>query len=427
MLGLKVSGEAEELCTLLNSERHVDACITTDSNDFLFGATCVLNASGLIPSEGSVVVDLSENDAQSYTSLSVLVVDCDTECLTIVSDMLRRFEYKVITAKRAADALCIVRETENELDLILTETHLPDMKMYEFLEALGQMSNLPIVVMSAENDSKAILGSYHKGAVFYLVKPLMMNDVKNLWQFAYISKTERMMSMEGLSGFSQESQHGDSEARESIVTMEKQVLLCAKGHEQEEMYKEGKEDNFEVLKESRIIWTDELHEKFLQAVKEQGVQNARPKNILEHMNVQGLKKEQVSSHLQKYRIKLRKKQEFAQNTMKNFNGLMYMPSLGSIYLTNRVDTGPNRVPNFLQRQSTLQNSFPGFSRPDSGQFGFRNFVIGELPHSKKMKNHVGDSGFSVTYHPKLFNDTIRGQQEELVLMPQLSSVPPPAR
>ncbi|KAF5744345.1 two-component response regulator ARR14 [Tripterygium wilfordii] len=79
--------------------------------------------------EGSVVVDLSENDAQSYTSLSVLVVDCDTECLTIVSDMLRRFEYKVITAKRAADALCIVRETENELDLILTETHLPDMKI----------------------------------------------------------------------------------------------------------------------------------------------------------------------------------------------------------------------------------------------------------------------------------------------------------
>ncbi|KAA8515994.1 hypothetical protein F0562_019173 [Nyssa sinensis] len=39
---LKARGEAEALCAQLNSEGQVDACITADSDAFLFGATCVI-------------------------------------------------------------------------------------------------------------------------------------------------------------------------------------------------------------------------------------------------------------------------------------------------------------------------------------------------------------------------------------------------
>ncbi|XP_052171367.1 flap endonuclease GEN-like 1 [Diospyros lotus] len=39
---LKAKGEAEALCGKLNSEGHVDACITADSDAFLFGAHCVV-------------------------------------------------------------------------------------------------------------------------------------------------------------------------------------------------------------------------------------------------------------------------------------------------------------------------------------------------------------------------------------------------
>lgn len=45
MLGipvLKAKGEAEALCAQLNSEGYVDACITSDSDAFLFGAKCVI-------------------------------------------------------------------------------------------------------------------------------------------------------------------------------------------------------------------------------------------------------------------------------------------------------------------------------------------------------------------------------------------------
>lgn len=49
------------------------------------------------------------------------------------------------TATEATDALRILREKEDEVDLILTEAHLPDMDQYEILETLGKMSSLTIV------------------------------------------------------------------------------------------------------------------------------------------------------------------------------------------------------------------------------------------------------------------------------------------
>ena len=39
---LKAKGEAEALCAQLNKEGQVDACITSDSDAFLFGAHCVV-------------------------------------------------------------------------------------------------------------------------------------------------------------------------------------------------------------------------------------------------------------------------------------------------------------------------------------------------------------------------------------------------
>lgn len=39
---LKANAEAEALCAELNREGYVDACITADSDAFLYGAQCVI-------------------------------------------------------------------------------------------------------------------------------------------------------------------------------------------------------------------------------------------------------------------------------------------------------------------------------------------------------------------------------------------------
>eukprot|EP01102_Stenamoeba_stenopodia_P011668 TRINITY_DN3605_c0_g1_i1.p1 TRINITY_DN3605_c0_g1~~TRINITY_DN3605_c0_g1_i1.p1 ORF type:complete len:235 (-),score=49.22 TRINITY_DN3605_c0_g1_i1:222-926(-) len=50
----------------------------------------------------------------------------------------------------------------------------------------------------------------------------------------------------------------------------------------------------------RLHWTEELHEKFEKAVQKLG-SKARPSKILKEMNVENITREQVASHLQKYR------------------------------------------------------------------------------------------------------------------------------
>ena len=54
---------------------------------------------------------------------------------------------------------------------------------------------------------------------------------------------------------------------------------------------------------NRLVWNDELHRRFMNAVNHLGLDAAVPKTIMQMMNVEGLTRENVASHLQKYRLK----------------------------------------------------------------------------------------------------------------------------
>lgn len=59
-------------------------------------------------------------------------------------------------------------------------------------------------------------------------------------------------------------------------------------------------------KKTRMVWTPELHHRFVEAVAHLGDKGAVPKAIVRLMNVEGLTRENVASHLQKYRIYLKR-------------------------------------------------------------------------------------------------------------------------
>lgn len=63
-----------------------------------------------------------------------------------------------------------------------------------------------------------------------------------------------------------------------------------------------------TLKRPRLVWTPQLHKRFVEAVAQLGIKNAVPKTIMQLMNVDGLTRENVASHLQKYRLYLKRMQ-----------------------------------------------------------------------------------------------------------------------
>lgn len=61
-------------------------------------------------------------------------------------------------------------------------------------------------------------------------------------------------------------------------------------------------------------WTQELHERFVNAVETLGADKAVPSKILEHMGpmAAGLTRQNVASHLQKYRTRKRTQNDFCK-------------------------------------------------------------------------------------------------------------------
>ena len=68
------------------------------------------------------------------------------------------------------------------------------------------------------------------------------------------------------------------------------------------------EEPARTLKWLRLVWTPQLHKRFVDAVAHLGIKNAVPKTIMQLMSVDGLTRENVASHLQKYRLYVKRMQ-----------------------------------------------------------------------------------------------------------------------
>ena len=75
----------------------------------------------------------------------------------------------------------------------------------------------------------------------------------------------------------------------------------------------GGEEPARTLKRPRLVWTPQLHKRFVDAVAHIGIKNAVPKTIMQLMSVEGLTRENVASHLQKYRLYLKRMQSGGGN------------------------------------------------------------------------------------------------------------------
>lgn len=74
----------------------------------------------------------------------------------------------------------------------------------------------------------------------------------------------------------------------------------------------GEDMTVRAMKRPRLVWTPKLHKRFVEAVETMGVDKAVPKTVMQMMDVSGLTRENVASHLQKYRLLLKKQDQERQ-------------------------------------------------------------------------------------------------------------------
>ncbi|XP_017442367.1 two-component response regulator ARR14 isoform X1 [Vigna angularis] len=232
--------------------------------------------------------------------LKVLVLDNNLKCLAAVSKMLQALGYEVVTASLASEALSIVKEKRNELNLALVEVHLPDMGIVLLSQKIRELTTMPYFLMTANNNT---LGELF-GSKLCFEKPIKISDLNSLWKYAlWRIEDGRVITIdvEGFGRFqSQETIVNNNRECESFINTGGQTLQSVIiGERKHEIG--GKQSESLMLGRKRLNQTYDSHVKFLGGggVELAGT-SALPDQRTQLRNVSGLAIQNIESHFQQY-------------------------------------------------------------------------------------------------------------------------------
>ncbi|XP_011017981.1 PREDICTED: two-component response regulator ARR12 isoform X2 [Populus euphratica] len=254
----------------------------------------------------------SVNEKMFPVGMRVLAVDDDPICLKVLENLLRKCQYEVTTTNQAVTALEMLRENRNKYDLVISDVNMPDMDGFKLLELVGLEMDLPVIMLSSHGDKEFVYKGITHGAVDYLLKPVRLEELKNIWQ--HVIRRKKWYPQDQNRSPNQDkggdgAGEGDQVTSTGSADQNGKVNRKRKDQDEEEEGEgEDGNDNEESgnQKKPRVVWSVELHQKFVSAVNQLGLDKAVPKKILDLMNVDGLTRENVASHLQKFRLYLKR-------------------------------------------------------------------------------------------------------------------------
>ncbi|KQK01151.1 two-component response regulator ORR23 [Brachypodium distachyon] len=254
---------------------------------------------------------------QFPVGMRVLAVDDDPVCLKVLETLLRRCQYHVTATNQAVIALRMLRENRDMFDLVISDVHMPDMDGFKLLELVGLEMDLPVIMLSGNGETKTVMKGITHGACDYLLKPVRIEELRNIWQHVVRRKfsTPDYVNLDTYEECNKPP-NADSGYVYSQVTCgspdqngrpnKKRKDYHSEEEGEDEESNGQDDDDPSAPKRPRVVWSVELHRKFVAAVNHLGIDKAVPKRILELMNVEKLTRENVASHLQKYRLYLRR-------------------------------------------------------------------------------------------------------------------------
>ncbi|KAK2395183.1 two-component response regulator ARR12 [Trifolium repens] len=240
--------------------------------------------------------------------MRVLAVDDDRTCLKILEKLLLKCQYHVTTAENAITALNLLRENKNNYDLVISNVHMPDMDGFKLLELIGLEMDLPVIMFSANDDPKMVLKGITHGACDYLLKPVILKEVQTIWQ--HVIRKKKTTRRSNRDAPNSDSGNGIDSAVTGNSDQNERPSRKRKEKNEDDADEENEDDHDNddptAKKKARVVWTPSLHLKFVAAINQLGIDKAVPKKILDLMNDEKLTRENVASHLQKYRVYLKR-------------------------------------------------------------------------------------------------------------------------
>jgi len=141
-----------------------------------------INHKELAPEKRKVIESIRMKD-DILTGKNILVVDDDVRNLFALTTVFERYNINVITAESGREAINIINDDKQKVDMVLMDIMMPEMDGYETTQKIRREhknSTLPIIAVTA----KAMKGDRQKcieaGASDYITKPLKIDQLLSL-------------------------------------------------------------------------------------------------------------------------------------------------------------------------------------------------------------------------------------------------------
>jgi two-component system response regulator FlrC len=109
-------------------------------------------------------------------SLSILVVEDNTDFRQLLTEALHLFNHEVTQAESAEHAIEILKS--QSFDFIFTDINMGEMNGIELTEYIRKTdSTIPIIILTGNSDRQLIKDALNVGVSDYLLKPIQIKDL----------------------------------------------------------------------------------------------------------------------------------------------------------------------------------------------------------------------------------------------------------
>ncbi|CAH2063064.1 unnamed protein product [Thlaspi arvense] len=322
------------------------------------------------------------------TNIRVLLVDADPKSSSVMKNLMAQFSYQVTIFENGDEAISFLVNSKHEIDLVIWDFHMPDIDGVEALNTIGKEMDLPVVITSHDHKKETVMKSTKNGACDFLVKPVSREVIAVLWRHVY-HKGMSKSGLDSVESYPEDLYQSNEEGSKNVEDSGEQNTSDQKGDKS-------------LTKKPRMTWTPELHQKFEKAVEKMGsLDSAVPKQILkcmqEEMNVEGLTRNNVASHLQrlrwqKYRLNNEKNPSVPKETREDSgwrNAVQNITLTAAKPLLNQSLNLHNRVPYFTNHQAAanapLQYPTTNYVTMNNRHFMNNPYYVDPFPQPQQLQ------------------------------------------
>lgn len=129
-------------------------------------------------------LDEDESILNEHKHRQVLVVEDDPTMMSLTSGTLTNAGFQVFEATNGHEALKFI--TNNEVDIVITDANMPVMDGYALsreLRASPKTINIPIIILTGEEENEAVRLAFESGATSFITKPVNTSNLVHTIQF----------------------------------------------------------------------------------------------------------------------------------------------------------------------------------------------------------------------------------------------------